>query len=377
MRLINWLIVLSALYACMGCIRKEPLNAECDITEVTVPGNVLSREPIIENNRITLIVKADADISDLAPLFELTPGATIQPASGTPRDFNQPQTYTVTSEDGEWHKEYTIIVQRNNTVELEYTFDHVTLHTSKKYAYDIFYEVGADGEETIRWGTANPGFAMSGEGTMDPSSFPTYQVEGGVDGYAAQLTTRLTGTWGAMMNRPLAAGNLFLGFFDSSYALTNTLYATQFGIQFSRVPTVLSGYYKYTPGDTYYKMNDKKKLEAVPGKVDMFNIYAVFFESLPGKEHINGTNVLANDNPQIVATAEFDPDKRTPSNEWKPFNIPFVLRPGKTVDPQKLAEGKYSITIVFVSSADGDEYAGAPGSTLTVDEVTLTCRNEQ
>lgn len=376
MRVINWLIALMAVATLCGCIRKEPLNAECDITEVTLPGDVLSREPIIENDRVTLIVNANANISDLAPQFKLTPGATIEPASGTPRDFNQPQTYMVTSQDGEWHKEYTVIVQRNNTVELEYTFDHVTLYTSKKYSYDIFYEIGANGEETIRWGSANAGFAMSGEGKMDPTSFPTYQVPGGIDGYAVQLTTRLTGTWGAMMNRPLAAGNLFLGFFDSSYALTNTLYATQFGIQFSRIPTVLSGYYKYKPGETYYRMNDKKKLEAVPGKVDVFNIYAVFFESLPGQEHLNGTNVLGADNPQIIATAEFKLSDRIPAEEWKPFSLPFVFREGKTIDLQKLADGKYSMTVVFVSSADGDEYAGAPGSTLTVDEVKLTCYNE-
>lgn len=59
----------------------------------------------------------------MAPEFVLTEGATIVPASGTMLDFSKPQTYTVTSQDGLWSKEYTVMVQAPQVVS-KYTMDH-------------------------------------------------------------------------------------------------------------------------------------------------------------------------------------------------------------------------------------------------------------
>lgn len=144
-------IVFCAATMTMSCIRQEPLNAECDIVSVSLPGDVLNRQPLIENNKVTLIVKNDVSLIALAPEFELTPGATIEPASGTVRNFLVPQTYTVTSQDGEWSKEYTVVVERNNTINLNYSFEHVKVATALGGAcqYDVFYEVGPSGKESM------------------------------------------------------------------------------------------------------------------------------------------------------------------------------------------------------------------------------------
>lgn len=45
----------------VSCIRDEALNAEADILTCTVPGDILKRDPIIENNKVVLMVTADAD----------------------------------------------------------------------------------------------------------------------------------------------------------------------------------------------------------------------------------------------------------------------------------------------------------------------------
>ena len=92
----------------VSCIREEAPNAEADILSCTVDGDILKAEPEIGNESVTLTVKSDADITNLAPVFTLTPGATIKPASGTAFDFTTPRTYTVTSEDGHWTKTYTV-----------------------------------------------------------------------------------------------------------------------------------------------------------------------------------------------------------------------------------------------------------------------------
>ena len=40
----------------VSCIRDEALNAEADILTCTVPGDILKRDPIIENNKSKNIV---------------------------------------------------------------------------------------------------------------------------------------------------------------------------------------------------------------------------------------------------------------------------------------------------------------------------------
>ena len=58
-------------------------------------------------------------------------------------------------------------------------------------------------------------------------------------------------------------------------------------------------------------------------------------------------------------------------NDWVQFNVPFKQQNGKTIDEQKLIDGKYNIAIVLSSSADGASFSGAIGSTLYVDEIHL------
>jgi fibronectin type 3 domain-containing protein len=53
-----------------------------------------------EEKTIGLIVPADTILTTLAPEITISPGATVSPESGIPSDFTEPQTYTVTAEDG-------------------------------------------------------------------------------------------------------------------------------------------------------------------------------------------------------------------------------------------------------------------------------------
>ena len=91
-----------------SCIREEALNAEADILSCILPGVAMTTSPIINNNSITIFVGPGTDISELKPEFTLTPGATISPLSGTERNFNTPQEYTVTAATvfGKKHVQY-------------------------------------------------------------------------------------------------------------------------------------------------------------------------------------------------------------------------------------------------------------------------------
>ena len=77
-----------------SCIGDEAPNAECDIVTATLDNSFVKGNPIIENDIVTFYANPLIDLDELAPEFTLTPGATISPASGTSRNFTEPQAYT-------------------------------------------------------------------------------------------------------------------------------------------------------------------------------------------------------------------------------------------------------------------------------------------
>lgn len=366
--------LLPILFLAGACIREEALNAEADIESCTLAGDVLNRDPVIENDKVTLLLKKGTDLTALAPEFTLTPGATIDPESGTVRDFTAPQYYVVTSEDRQWSKQYRIEATTSGLTATTYAFENVRMDDTGRY--QIFYETDASGAEILTWASGNPGFALTGAGA-DYTDYPTYQSAIGYKGKCLALTTRRTGSFGNRVNMPIASGSLFLGTFDVLSALSNALTSTKLGEPFYCVPSRLRGYYKYCSGDTFYELDKtaSDKLKAVPGKRDVFDIYAVFYESTEEMETLDGTNSLSEDNENILAVARISDAEET--DAWTPFEIDFIFRPGKNVDPEKLEEGKYSLAIVFASSARGDYFEGAPGSTLCIDEVTLEYENPE
>lgn len=366
MRVAYFVVCLLLGIAQVSCIRDEALNAEADILTCTVPEDILKRDPIIENNKVVLMVTADADLTHQAPEFTLTPGATISPRSGTERDFTTPQSYTVTSEDGNWKKEYqvTYVVAGISTV---YHFENVKDQKSTllKYVYNIFYENDSEGKWVMDWASGNAGFALTGAGSEDPASFPTSSSEEGMVGKCVKLVTKGTGDFGEKLDMPIAAGNLFMGTFNMGNALTDPLKATKFGVPFEFVPTYLKGYYKYKAGDEY----KDEKGNVVKNKKDTWDIYAIFYETDENTKTLDATDRF--DHPNLISIARIEEKDRKETDEWTEFYLPFVTKPGKSVDKEKLKAGKYNVAIVFSSSIEGDYFRGAVGSTLYVDEVEL------
>jgi hypothetical protein len=353
------LFTLTLLFA--SCIQKEALNAEADILTCIVDNDILKREPIIQNDKIMLLVKGTTDLIHQAPEFTLTPGASIEPLSGTTRDFSVPQQYVVTSEDHKWKKTYNISYITDE-LSTKFHFDDAILSTNGKYY--IFVEKNND-FVTMEWSSGNIGYAMTGVADS-PEKFPTFYSANGYMGGCACLVTRTTGAFGELAGMPISAGNLYIGTFNSGLAISNIQKATAFGFPFFNIPVTLTGYYKYKAGDIFYN-----KTQPVPGKKDQWQIYGVFYETDETLQMLDGTNVFTHPNVISVALSDYAPE----ANQWTQFSIPFVLRPGKTVDHEKLKNGKYNLTIVLSSSLDGGTYEGALGSTLFVDEVELLIEN--
>ena len=326
----------------------------------------MRQENISSNNNTIIFSVRSVDSLPLMPVFfSLSPGATITPASGSLQDFSQgPVTYTVRSEDGQWMRSYRVGFQSHNLAASLFSFEHVDIKYSESNgsSYHIFYEVDSTGVRNDIWASGNAGVALINQG-WTPELFPTHSTD---DGYLCRgvcLQTKYAGDLAAMMNKPIAAGNLFLGQFNVNAVLTNALKATEFGIAVDKQPKHVSGWYRYRPGEIF----TNAQMETLPGRLDEGHIYGVFYrnqDAAGNRVILDGSNILTSEN--IVSLAQVATLPAT--DEWSHFEMTFE---GGIADPAVLAARGYSFTIVFSSSKNGDLFEGAIGSTLYIDEVEV------
>lgn len=365
----------------VSCFKDEPLNAECDIEEAYIHADVPEEMFFQKSDTlvrvqsaqsvISFLVRRGTDLTALAPQFRLTPGATISPASGSVHDFTAAEgvTYTVTSQDGSWHRDYTVRVTlpKEEVEFVDYDFEHFFLETAKQKYY-VWSDLTAEREEKLNWATGNGGYAIA-KSSAKPDEYPTTPYEHGVDGYAVKLETRSTGAFGEMMNMRIAAGNLFTGTFDVKSATKAPLMATHFGEginnKLNRRPLRISGYYQYAPGAEF----KDREGNVVAGRVDQGDLYAVVFKNTDdtGQDfYLTGDNVRTS--PQIVALAQVGPVGATEGG-WQYFETDFSY--SADIDPALLDSYGYSLAVVFTSSVEGASFQGAVGSTLLVDKVRI------
>lgn len=378
---IHLLVVVAICMTMTACFKDEPLNAECDIVRAWIhydaPGDYTWNlsDTIINTissaeSKITFRVKPGTDKTRLAPQFLTTDGATLEPASGTELDFSSgAQTYRVTSQDGNWHRDYVVEVvelrrTESDTIHFDFENPVPVLYANNKLNYYRWVDLNEDGTEAFSWASGNGGFAIANMSAA-PEAYPTVPLDEGYEGKGVKLTTRDTGPFGKMAGMPLAAGNLFIGNFVIETALKDALKSTQFGTPFDKKPVKFTGYYKYFPGDGYKDQN---------GNDDEGAIYAIFFKNhdAAGQDFmLDGSNVQTSE--MIVAKAIMPEVKLT--EEWTKFEIPFDYS-GLAFDQETLETFGYSLTVVFSSSTGGARFQGAIGSTLYIDKVEIICETD-
>lgn len=380
------ILFFSSLVGCTlltSCFKDEPLNAECDIEKAFVhqdtPEDVFPQitdtlvNVMSDATDIMFNIKPSADVSKMAPQFVLTPGATISPESGTEFDFSDGKKvqYVVTSQDKSWSRTYNVSFGMSE-MPTSFHFENVENFTVNEVPkYHVWYDLSANGKKLYTWATGNAGYKIPFENAK-PEEYPSVSVDDGngplaqKSGKYVKLTTRSTGSFGAMVNRRLAAGNLFIGTFDVSKALSNTLLTTRFGLPFSKRPLRFTGWYKYAAGPDFQVKNGS----IVPGRIDKAAIYAVMYKNHDADGNsfvLNGYDVKTNSN--IVAIADLGEIGDTP--QWTHFDVAFNF--SAPINDALLQQNGYSIAIVASSSVMGDQFEGAVGSTLCVDEFELVC----
>ena len=372
MRHFYYILLLSALL--MSCFKSEPQNMECDILEAWVEGENLDQyfsqktDMRIENipsssDQVLFTVRQRSALPAMAVHFSLTPGATVTPANGSTHDFSKgPIVYTVTSEDGNWHRTYQVDFREGVKPSNSYSFEDCEMSANNKY-YVWFYKDDS-GTKNYIWASGNEGFMIAKPNAL-PDEYPTVPDDNGIDGKCVRLTTRSTGSWGKTFKKPIAAGNFYLGAFDVSHALTNTLLCTKMGIPYTQEPVKITGYYKYTPGPVF----TDKDFNELPDRIDLPSLYSVLYynhDEAGNEIMLHGDDVLSS--PYIVRKAEVLSAPAT--DQWTKFEMTFQ---GTTpIDAKLLADRGYNLALVFSSSKTGDTFEGAVGSTLYIDKVEIT-----
>lgn len=348
-----------------------------DLLGMTFDSDVVVVQPEISDKTVTFYVMpgTTAEQLKLVPVFEVSEGAKVmynneEYVAGTAIDFSSTVTLKVQSEKGV-AKSYTV-----SSAEMkEYSFAS---------NLDTWEMKNADGEEYTHYYEPVDGWATSNEGLkwvkmMYPNLYSkeapylVTEVEDAHSGHAARLETVDTkgqaGFGGFIPAVPkVTSGSLFNGIF--SVNISNTLKSTQFGQPCTKEPKSFSGFYKYTPGKTYYEAKypgDPSKANEVNevDKTDAPAINAVLYEVTNfSTDYLDGTNLLTSD--KIVAIASVA-DAGTQA-QYTSFNVAFEWKNGKSWDASK----KYKLAIVCSSSKDGDKFSGAPGSVLFVDELSIS-----
>ena len=324
-----------------------------------------------DQTSIQFTVRRTADLTQLAPRFKITEGATIQPASGSVHDFSQGSvSYTVTSQDRQWTRQYQVAFLPTTvtvTDTVSYDFEHFRLDDNYSKFY-VWYEGSDDAPQDI-WASGNGGFLIANQ-SKSAEEYPTVPDDNGLEGKCLKLMTLDTGPLGRATGRPIAAGNMFLGKFITELALKDALHATEMGIPFTHEPQKLTGYYKYQPGPEF----KNKAQQIIENRRDSADIYAVLYrnhDALGQPTVLYGDNVLTSE--LIVRKARIDEVKTT--SEWTYFEIPF--EPTGVVDEQILENRGYSLALVFAASTHGDTFEGAIGSTLYIDKVRIICTHDE
>jgi len=376
--------ILSLSFALHSCIKDEEPNKECDITSAWVEDEYKvffydDTQTRVElgstDSEVTFTVRSLLSLpKQLRVSFDITPGATIEPANGSPQDFTSgPVTYTVTSQDGAWQRQYKVQFKEALLPMRELSFEDfetIQYNNLPMYYHNIVGR-NADGTTDKPWASGNPGFVLSlvskvlrGE-KANPEDFPTMIAEDGYKGRCLKLVTMSTGDFGKTYNKPIAAGNLFMGHFLTDLMLRQPLQSTKMGVPFTAVPVRMTGYYKYRRGPEFTGGDGK----VVEGRLDEPHIYGVLYRNKDEQGQavqLDGGNVLTS--PYVVRKAVVA--SLPPTEEWQRFEMFFE---GDTpIDRAELSNLGYNLAIVFCASKGGDLFEGAIGSTLWVDEVQLS-----
>ena len=344
-------------------------SSEAKITGFTFDSDVVTEQPVIDDEKGTITFKVSKDAANealiLLPSITVSEKAVVTPASNVKQDFsnNKKVEYTVTAEDGTM-KKYSVFISGTNKV-VVYDFEDWTVdetQTTPEYQYPIAVGGWASCNQAVVFIKGFGAFAQPNPITYN-GPFPINKTEEAHGGnYAAELVSIDTTGSDNMLGQKVpkvTAASIFLGTFVATNALKDPMTTTLFGIEYTEKPLLVKGFFKYTPGTEFYNSNGVLE----PDTKDECALSAVLYEVEDvKKETLDGNNIYTSD--KIVASAVYT---NTGTSEYTPFELKLEYKKDKEYDPNK----KYKFAVIFSASKDGAAYNAAVGSRLLIDDVTI------
>ncbi len=338
---------------------KPILNKEAKIVSMKLDSELIEKQPVIEEGQTEILVNLKkgvefSELNDVMLTIEVSKNATVEPATETKIDLSSgSKEIVVTAEDKETKVTYTLkLVTAEGKV--KHVFDFETWDESKKYSTPI--------TTGVTWASSNNGLSLVA------SSIPYFPIQStditpSGSGKAALIETM--NTKGIMSMIPaITAGSLFTGTFNAFSGISNPLKATDFsGYEFKEKPVEMTVYYKYLPGEVFYRSSFEGRADATPeeGTTDQCAINAILYDITDdSKTKITGDKPY--EDARIIAKAMFTGDKQ---ESYIKKRVKFEF--SKEYD----ASRKYRLAIITTSSAGGDTFSGAPGSKLYLDNIEI------
>ena len=309
-----------------------------------------------QKQQITLVMSKRLGTNPLiiSPRLSLSSGARLQGlTSGAPiaLDFETPRFFSIQAQDEsvtEWRIVLIDAPQIPNS-------DFESWGSANNSSMNILPANGTG------WTSANNS-AVSG----------TTRVAGYNSPYAAQTATQLKDmNFVVFKITSITGGSIFLGKFTLKTGVSDVfdpIRMTEFGIPYTgpSIPVAFTIDYKYVRGAQLVR-TEPKWGSLIPSFQNPVNMPGTDYASLKVElfYHPSGpfNYVTARDNGEIIASGvhyEYG-DVRN----WQHLQIPITVVPGK--------EGLFPthISVVLASSEGGEQFTGAAGSTLTVDNFSL------
>jgi hypothetical protein len=156
-----------------------------DITTISIPEQVSPADINTSTHTVNIDIGFGNDPSSLAPVFELSSGATADPVSGTTRDFSLAKTYTVTAENGFTDQGWLVFIRGYypaQTFTVGPTGDFANLVA----AFDDLRSVGISGDIFLELedGFTDPGGTLTGGWTGQENNTVTIRPEDGATSVA-------------------------------------------------------------------------------------------------------------------------------------------------------------------------------------------------
>ena len=309
-----------------------------------------------EKRQITLVVNKRPEVGSLiiTPRLSLSAGARLlglTSGASVVLDFNVPRSFSVQAQDesvAEWHIVLVNAPQIPNS-------DFESWGPANNSSMNLLPANGTG------WTSANNS-AVSG----------TTRVAGLHSGYAVQTATQLTSMNFVIFKiTSITGGSIFLGKFTLKTGVSDVfdpIRMTEFGIPYTgpSIPVAFTIDYKYIRGKQLVR-TEPKWGSVIPSFKDPVNMPGTDCASLKVEffYHPSGSfnYVSARDNGEMVASGVYF--EYGDVTDWQHLRVPITVVPGK--------EGLFPthISVVLASSEHAQEFIGAAGSILTLDNFNL------